>query len=60
MLESLFNKVPGLKRSATLLKRDSNTDFFLQIFSTEHLWLLLLKSKKFSIFSAFCYDWLFA
>ena len=29
--ESLFNKVAGLQafRSATLLKRDSNTDFFM-------------------------------
>ena len=29
MLESLFDKVAGLKRPATLLKRDSNTVVFL-------------------------------
>ena len=28
-LESLFNKVAGLKRSATLLKRDPSTSVFL-------------------------------
>ena len=31
-LESLFKKVSGLKSYATLLKRDSNTVFFLQNF----------------------------
>ena len=29
VLESFFNKVAGLKKSATLLKRDSNTGLFL-------------------------------
>ena len=32
VLESLFKKVSGLKSYATLLKRDSNTVFFLQNF----------------------------
>ena len=31
MLESLFNKVAGLKRSATLLKRDSTQVFPCEI-----------------------------
>ena len=32
MLESLFNKVAGLKRSATLLKRDSTQMFPYEIY----------------------------
>ena len=56
MLESLFNKVAELKRSATLIRRESSTGIFLWNwrhflripFPTEHLWCLLLKSKKFN------------
>ena len=51
MLESLLNKVAEAFRSATLLKRDSNTGVFLlileNIFFTVHLWWLLLEILDF-------------
>ena len=65
VFDSLFNKLSGLIRSATLLNTDPNTGVFLSNlgtfirtpFSTEHFPWLLLKSKKILIFSTFCDDY---
>ena len=57
LLQSLLDKVAGLKRSETLLKRDSSTSvlakFLRTPFSTEHLWCLLLKPKNVFNFHGF-------
>ena len=63
VLGSLFNKAAGLKRKNFIQKRLQHScspvklgKFFRTPFSIEHLWWLLLKSRKFLIFSTFSYD----
>ena len=43
--------------SLTKLKEQPNLRFLERSFPTEHLRWLFLKSKKFLLFSAFCYDY---
>ena len=65
MLGSLFNKVTGLKRSATLLKRDSTQVFpceICKIFKNTYFYgtppvATSKLAKMFLIFSTFRYDY---